>query len=110
MLISTYSVINYVNGRMTHVSRGLSKRGAYETAVVGEALNQVPGGRWHVMLYGPASERMDLLLVGETLRVSWQDYSPDFDTEHVLIVREEDYLNIFNNIIPNNLINNNMIQ
>lgn len=110
MLISSYSVVNYVNGRMTHTTRGLSKRGAYETAVVGEALNQIPGGRWHVMLYAAASERMDSLLVGETLRVSWQDYNPDFDTEHVLIVREEDSLNLFNNIAYNNLINNHIIQ
>ena len=109
MLLSSYSVVNYVNGRMTHITRGLSKRGAYETAVVGEALNQIPGGRWHVMLYGAASERMDSLLVGETLRVSWQDYSPDFDTEHILIVREEDYAEMFN-MIPNNLINNNFIR
>jgi hypothetical protein len=110
MIVSSYSVINYVNGRMTHTTRGLSKRMAYETAIVGEASNQVPGSRWHLMLYAPASERMDSLLVGETLRVCWQDYSPDYDTEHVLIVREEDYLNIFNNQIVNNLINDNFIR
>jgi len=109
MLISTFAVVNYVNGRMTHTTRGLSKRAAYETAVTGEALNQIPGSRWHVMLYAAASERMDLLFVGETLRVSWQDYSPDFDTEHILIVREEDYAEMFN-MIPNNLINNNFIR
>jgi hypothetical protein len=107
MLISTYAVVNYVNGRMTHTTRGLSKRGAYETAVVGEALNQIPGSRWHVMLFPAASERMDLLFTGETLRVCWQDYNPDYDTEHVLIVREEDYSQVFNNnILYNNLINN----
>jgi hypothetical protein len=109
MLISTYTVVNYVNGRITHTTRGLSKRRAYDTAVVGEALNQIPGSRWHVMLYAAASEKMDSLFVGETLRVSWQDYSPDFDTEHILIVREEDYSQMFNNI-PYNLINNNFIQ
>ena len=94
MLISTYAVVNYVNGRMTHTTRGLSKRAAYDTAVVGEALNQTPS-RWHLMLYSSVSEKIDLLLVGETLRVCWQDYSPDFDTEHVLIVREEDYSHTF---------------
>jgi len=36
-----------------------------------------------------------LLLVGETIRICWQDYSADFDTEYVLIMREEDYLHIF---------------
>lgn len=90
MIVSTYAVVNYVNGRMTHTTRGLSKRAAYDAAVVGEALNQTPS-RWHVMLYSAVSERIDLLFVGETLRVCWQDYSPDFDTEHVLIMREEDY-------------------
>lgn len=90
MLITTYAVINYVNGRMTHTTRGLSKRLAYDTAVDGEPINKRPS-RWHVMLYPSASEEMDLLFVGETLRVCWQEYSPDFDTEYVLIMREEDY-------------------
>jgi hypothetical protein len=103
MRLSMFSVVNYVNDRITHTTRGLSKRGAYETAVVGEALSQT-SSRWHVMLYSAASEKMDSLLVGETLRVSWQDYSPDFDTEHVLIVREEDCLNPFNNISHNHTI------
>lgn len=104
MFISTYTVVNYVNGRISCITRGLSKRVAYDTAVVGEALHQIPGGRWHTMLYPSASEKMDLLLVGETLRVCWQEYNPDFDTEHVLIVREEGYFQNFNNIIPNNMI------
>ena len=94
MITRAYAVVNYVNGRMTHMTRGLSKREAYETAVVGEALHKIPS-RWHLILYPAASEKMDLLLVGETLRVCWQDYSADFDTEHVLIVREDDYLHIF---------------
>jgi hypothetical protein len=55
------------------------------------------------MLYPSASEQMDLLLVGETLRVCWQDYNPDFDTEHTLILREEDYY-------QNSITSNNMIQ
>ena len=94
MITASYSVVNYVNGRMTYTSRGLSKREAYDAAVAGEAISQRPS-RWHVMLYPAASEKMDLLLVGETIRICWQDYSPDFDTEHVLIMREEDYLHIF---------------
>jgi len=94
MIKTAYAVVNYVNGRMTHTTRGLSKRNAYDTAVAGEALNP-RASRWHVMLYPSASEKMDLLLVGETIRVCWQDYSADFDTEHVLIVREEDYFHTF---------------
>ena len=93
MITRAYAVVNYVNGRMTHTTRGLSKRNAYDTAVAGEPISQRPS-RWHVMIYSAASENMDLILVGETIRVCWQDYSPDFDTEHVLIVREEDYLHI----------------
>ena len=103
MFISTYTVVTYVNGRLAYRTRGLSKRAAYDTAVVGEALHQIPGGRWNTMLYPSASEKMDLLLVGETLRVCWQEYNPDFDTEHTLIMREEDYYENF-------ITSNNMIQ
>jgi hypothetical protein len=103
MFISTYAVLTYVNGRIAYRTNGLSKRAAYDTAVFGDALHQIPGGRWHTMLYPSASEQMDLLLVGETLRVCWQDYNPDFDTEHTLIVREEDYY-------QNSITSNNMIQ
>lgn len=90
MINPTYAVVNYVNGQMTYTTRGLSKRSAYETAIPGEALVQSSANRWHVMLYSAASEKMDLLFVGETLRVCWQDYNADFDTEHILIMREED--------------------
>ena len=87
MLIERYTVANYVNGRITHTIRGLSKRAAYDAAIPIEAHS---GTRWHVISYADASERIDLLLIGETFRVCWQDYNPNFDTEHILIMREED--------------------
>jgi hypothetical protein len=87
MLIERYAVVNYVNGRITHTIRSLSKKAAYDAAIPIEAHS---GTRWHVILYDLASERIDLLFIGETFRICWQDYNPNFDTEHVLIVREED--------------------
>lgn len=98
-MTTRYSVVHYMNGRISHSTYNLSKRSAYESAIPNEAL---AGGenRWHVMLYAPAVERMGELFVGETLRVCWQEYSANFDTEHILIVREEDsFENIINNYI-----------
>lgn len=85
-----YTVIHYINGRMENRIPNLSKELTYKNAIPKEALKQNPRNRWHVMLYSAAIEKMDSLFVGETLRVCWQEYNPDFDTEHILIMREED--------------------
>jgi hypothetical protein len=63
-------------------------------------------------MYPAAVERLTDLFVGETLRVCWQEYNPDFDTQHVLIMREEDTfgVNIDDNVINNNLMNYNYIR
>jgi hypothetical protein len=87
-----YTVFRYINGRIDSRTYHLSKELTYENAVPKEALKQNPRNRWHVMLYPAAIEKMEALLVGETLRVCWQEYNPDFDTEHILIMREEDSL------------------
>lgn len=88
MLVKNFSVINYVNGDITFVSHNLSKKEAYQMAVPREAMIPNPASRWHVMLYNYASAKIDDLLVGETLRVCWQDTHPELDTEHILIQRE----------------------
>jgi hypothetical protein len=102
MSMTRYTVVHYLNGRISHSNAHLSMRSAYESAVPNEAFVATPGNRWHVMLYPAAIERLGALFVGETLRVCWQEYDPNFDTQYSLIVREEDS---FDNMIPNNLMN-----
>ncbi len=92
MLSKKFSVVNYVNGEVTCISRGLVKKDAYQTAIPREAIMPNPASRWHVMMYNYASSKMDDLLVGETLRVCWQDTNLELDTEHILILREPDNL------------------
>jgi hypothetical protein len=93
MFIPTYIVSHYVNGILTHTLRNLSKRNAYTMAIPLEALEAFAKGdisRWHILNYISVSEKINNLLVGETTRVCWQDSSPDLDTEHVLIGRDND--------------------
>jgi hypothetical protein len=97
-MTTRYSVVYYMNGHLSHTTHHLSKRSAYESAIPNAAL--LEGSRWHVMLYAPAVQKMGELFVGETLRVCWQEYNANFDTEHILIVREEDsFDNLINNYI-----------
>jgi len=79
----------YVNGYLTSRVERLSPNEAYDH-VPGEALDQLPGSRWHAMLRGPALERLDALLPGETIRVCWQEPSQNnwSDTEHVIISKD----------------------
>lgn len=86
----TYTIQMYVNGYLTSLVGGLSPNEAYSQGVPGEALDQVPGSRWHAMLRGPALERLEGLLAGESLRVCWQDPSQNnwSGTEHVLIIKD----------------------
>ena len=116
----------YVNGVNTYVMNGLSTEEAYGAAIPGEALLPFDGGgRWHVLMRQPAYEQMYQLLTGETLRVCWQ-HPPEAgatgDTEHILIVREAEQVNIHPNQLNmnennrinqeniNNIYNNNMIE
>lgn len=92
MLSKKFSVVNYVNGEITYISNGLVKKDAYQTAIPREAIMPNPASRWHVMMYNYASAKIDDLLVGETLRICWQDTHPELDTEHILILRESDTL------------------
>lgn len=89
MTVPTYTVHMYVNGYLTSRVERLSPNEAY-SHVPGEALDQVPGSRWHAMLRGPALERLDALLAGETIRVCWQEPSQNnwSDTEHVIISKD----------------------
>ena len=86
----TYTIQLYVNGYLTSRVDSLSPNEAYSQAVPGEALDQVPGSRWHAMLRGPALERLNALLAGESLRVCWQDPPQNnwSDTEHALIIKD----------------------
>ena len=59
-------------------------------AAQGEALSLNISNRWNLLSYLEASEKIDLLLIGETLRVCWQEYNPELDTEHILIMRDND--------------------
>lgn len=90
MFIPTYLVSHYVNGILTYTLRNLSKRNAYAMAIPLEAFAKGDITRWHVLNYTSVSEKINNLLVGETVRVCWQDSSPDLDTEHVLICRDND--------------------
>ena len=97
-----YTVTFYVNDRVTHVESNLTKAAAYHVAVPGEALSANAANRWHVMMFHPACNSMENLFVGETLRVCWQDYNADYDTEHILITREVfNYNNLMNQNNPN---------
>jgi len=89
-----YDVIFYMNDELMSITTNLTSKAAYSTAAIDEARNQHPGSRWHIILRGPALDRLKDLLVGETLRVCWQDYNPELDTQHVLIIRN----NFFNPI------------
>ena len=86
----TYTIQLYVNGYLTSRVDSLSPNEAYSQAVPGEALDQVPGSRWHAMLRGPALERINALLAGESLRVCWQDPPQNnwSDTEHAVIIKD----------------------
>jgi hypothetical protein len=123
-MLIRFSVYYYVNGVNTYVMRGLSAEDAYAAAIPGEALLPFDGGgRWHVLMRNPALEQMTQLLTGETLRVCWQ-HPPDVgatgDTEHILVVREAQQLNIQHNLNEennrinqeniNNIYNNNIIE
>jgi hypothetical protein len=90
MFISNYLVNYYVNGKRTYTKNTVSKKDAYNTAVPPEALSLNPLNRWHLLSYLELSEKIDSLLVGETVLVCWQDYHPELDTEHVVIMRDED--------------------
>ena len=97
-MLMRFSVYYYVNGANTYVMKGLDTEEAYTAAVPGEALLPFDnGGRWHVLMKLPALEQMSKLLTGETLRVCWQ-HPPENgavgDTEHILIVRENERVNI----------------
>ena len=106
----SYNIQFYVNGYLTSRVEGLSPNEAYTQAVSGEALNQVPGSRWHAILRVPALDRLDSLLEGETLRVCWQGPPENSwsDTEHVLIVKNPVGIHMQTPppapILPNNLI------
>jgi hypothetical protein len=119
-----FSVYYYVNGVNTYVMNGLSSEETYAAAIPGEALLPFDGGgRWHVLMKNPALEKMSQLLTGETLRVCWQ-HPPDVgatgDTEHILIMREAEQVNIERNLNEennhinqeniNNIYNNTMIE
>lgn len=85
-----YAILNYLNQRITHTTPHLSKSSVYEIAIPNEARSLSPVNRWHI----DELEKIEELFVGETLCICWQEYSPDFDTEYILIMREED---IFDN-------------
>jgi len=123
-MLMRFSVYYYVNGVNTYVMKGLSAEDAYSAGIPGEALLPFDnGGRWHTLMKQPALEQMSQLLTGETLRVCWQqppDVGATGDTEHILIVREAEKLNIERNLNEqnnrinqeniNNIYNNNIIQ
>ena len=110
-MLMRFSVYYYVNGVNTYTMRGLSAEDAYTAAVPGEALLPFDGGgRWNTLMRIPALQQMTQLLTGETLRVCWQ-HPPDVgatgDTEHILVVREAQQVNIMDNA---NQENNYIIQ
>jgi hypothetical protein len=123
-MLMRFSVYYYVNGVNTYTMKGLSAEEAYSAAIPGEALLPFDGGgRWHVLMKHPALDQMSQLLTGETLRVCWQqppDVGATGDTEHILVVREAQQINIQynlneqNNLINqeniNNIYNNNIIE
>lgn len=90
MFVRNYLVKYYVNGKNTYTKHTLSKKDAYSMAAQGEALSLNISNRWNLLSYLEASEKIDLLLIGETLRVCWQEYNPELDTEHILIMRDND--------------------
>ena len=95
-----YDVLFYMNDELTSITTNLTSKNAYSTAAIEEARNQHPGSRWHIMLRGAALDRLKDLLVGETLRVCWQDFNAELDTQHVLIVRNN-FLNPIEHIEDN---------
>ena len=90
-MYTAYTVYYYVNGECTSSLKDLGANSAYQNAVPGEALQQNPGSRWHVMMRGHALEKMGNLLEGESVRICWQDppLNNGLDTEHILIVKQE---------------------
>jgi len=123
-MLMRFSVYYYVNGVNTYTMKGLSAEDAYAAAIPGEALLPFDnGGRWHMLMKHPALDQMSQLLTGETLRVCWQ-HPPDVgatgDTEHILVVREAQQINIQYNLNEqnnrinqeniNNIYNNNIIE
>ena len=83
-----YTVKFYVNDLLTATVPKLDENAAYRTAVPPEA--HQAGNRWHLMMRQHAGIQMRALLVGETVRIAWQDPAEGFDTEHILIIREND--------------------
>jgi hypothetical protein len=78
-----YSVLYYLNNTLQKTLNDLSDQEAYVSAAPKAAYENVPNNNWHLMLRTAAVPRMNLLFVGETIRIAWQDNQ----VEHILIQR-----------------------
>lgn len=87
--MARYNVFWFVNAEQTSSCMNVSAQQAYDLAIPGEALMPVEGNRWHVMMKNPALDKMEVMAVGDSFKVCWQDISPrpGYDTEIITITR-----------------------
>jgi len=81
-----FTVLFYINNTLQKQIDNLSAQDAYLEAAPKEAYDCSSKNSWHLMLRHPAIPRMNLLLVGETIRIAWQDLQPS-ETQHILVQR-----------------------
>ena len=87
MTTQSFCVKFYKNNTLEKTIYDLDMSEAYTTAVPREAYEKINKNRWHLMLRHTALPRLSVLFVGETLRIAWEDESPDLDAHYVLIQR-----------------------
>jgi hypothetical protein len=81
-----YSVHWYVNNQRTYTVKNVRGVAAYDMAIAPEALQPVEGNRWHVMMRQSALQQLPN--ANQPLSVCYQDPLEGYDTERIVIVRE----------------------
>jgi hypothetical protein len=85
-----YTVKWFVNNECTYTVKNIRAGQAYDLAIPPEALLPVPGNRWHVMMRQHALEQCQQLdTQNSMLTVCYQDPLVGYDTERVIILREQ---------------------
>jgi hypothetical protein len=82
-----FTVKWFVNDQCTYTVKNVRASQAYDMAIPPEAIEPVPGNRWHVMMRQHALEQCQAQ--NSSLTVCYQDALTGYDTERVIIIREQ---------------------
>jgi len=89
MVSAVFTITYKMNGEVSTTLENIPLSQVYDFAVHHEALMDIEGSRWHVLVKNVAELEMFNMLVGDKMMISYQDppQNPELDTEEVFVSR-----------------------